>query len=686
MRKLLLISFFVLMTISNSLCQDRGVIYQEKFDATGFPVGWSIMGDGASNWMIAQSCNAGGEPNELQFGWTPLFEGLSRIITAPINFTGITSATISFKHSVDVYEGSSTIGIATSSNNGNSWNTVWSETYDTDGIYEVEALFNSPDLGKDNVMMCLFFEGSSYNINFWFFDDIVIESQNANDVSLISINNHDYILAGENEFSFTMQNIGEIKVESFEASYTIDGETVSETFSTDLPPMERETYTFETTKYLELGSHNIEIEVTSVNGEEDQNATNNIIEKEIVTAPSLAQRIPMIEHFSSSTCGPCVSVNALMKKLTEDNAGRFTYVKYPMSWPAIGDPYYTSEGGIRKSFYNVSGVPTLFLDGSIDETSVITQEELDANYNLPSAVNIRGSFNMEGNTINITADFMSYIDIQNVEAFISINEKTTTENTGSNGETEFHHIMMKMENADGNEISINAGEYQRIEFSHDMSTTHVEDINDLEVAIWLQDTDTKKMFNSRFAYEYTEHVFPVENLRLEEDGNNNIIISWYAPQNENASGYNIYINNVLAAENNTALSYTHPMDETGTYFVEVVALYGEKTSVGTFGTIDAVLDINESASDNISIYPNPAKDVVKLSANSHQLSAVRIYNCLGMLVDEITVGTRLATSTVKVETQHATSIEINVSDYNAGIYFIDVETSNGNFIKKMIIE
>ena len=35
---------------------------------------------------------------------------------------------------------------------------------------------------------------------------------------------------------------------------------------------------------------------------------------------------------------------------------------------------------------------------------------------------------------------------------------------------------------------------------------------------------------------------------------------------------------------------------------------------------------------------------------------------------------------------NSNEIEINVSEYKSGIYFINVETSNGNIIKKMIVE
>ena len=676
MRKSLLFTFIALLTAYNLFGQGAGVVFQETFDSNELPAGWSLVDDGASNWMIARSDIAGGTPNELQFGWTPPYEGITRAIYSSVNFSGITSATLSLKHNVDVYDGSTeggTIGVATSSDNGNTWNTAWSKHYDTDGTYEVFELFESPDLGKDNVKVCIFFEGNSYNINFWFFDDFYINSQNQVDISLNNINNHDYVLYGENEISFSIQNMGEVDIESFEATYTINGETVTESFTTDLGPMESDSFSFETKQSLSLGNYELSIEINTANGSADENSTNNILNKEIVAAAGLAPKIPMIEHFSSSTCGPCVEVNATMHALTEANPDKYTYVKYAMNWPTIGDPYFNNDGATKKAFYNVSAVPTIFFDGTTTINGIVTQEDIDAAINTPSIADIRGSFTTDGNTINIIADFMSYIDMQGLSAFISVNEKTTTENTGSNGETEFHHIMMKMfDNAEGNDLNINAGEYQRFEFSYDMSQTDVEDINDLEVALWIQDKESKKVFNSRFAYEYSEHVYPIENLQLEAYGGNKLKVSWGAPQNGNPSGYDIYINNILVEENTNALSHDIIIDESGMKTVTVVAKYGDKTSIGVIDLIDFVVNIDENEVNDFNIYPNPARNIVKLSAVSGQLSVVKIYNCLGMIVEEIEV--------------NANGVEINVSGYKSGVYFINIENAEGNFTKKLMIE
>ncbi|MEA2041791.1 MAG: hypothetical protein U9N85_04485, partial [Bacteroidota bacterium] len=76
------------------------------------------------------------------------------------------------------------------------------------------------------------------------------------------------------------------------------------------------------------------------------------------------ERTALYEEFTSSTCPPCYTFNIsyFNDSYLSSNAGTFTLIKYQMSWPSPGDDYYTEEGGTRRSFYGISGVPTLYLD------------------------------------------------------------------------------------------------------------------------------------------------------------------------------------------------------------------------------------------------------------------------------------------------------------------------------------
>ena len=76
-KSLLFILFF-----TASLClmsQSGNVIFQESFDSDILS-GWSMTDDGAANWSVGTSNNAGGLPNELQLAWTPIFEGITRVV------------------------------------------------------------------------------------------------------------------------------------------------------------------------------------------------------------------------------------------------------------------------------------------------------------------------------------------------------------------------------------------------------------------------------------------------------------------------------------------------------------------------------------------------------------------------------------------------------------------------------
>ena len=678
MRKTLLFTLALLLS-TVMFAQNRAGLIQESFNGSDFPAGWSIQGLGNGSWSISSTNNAGGTPNELYLYYNPSFNGISRIVMNPVDLTNVEEVVVSFRHYLDNYGGDSKIGIATSSDGGNTWNTGWQQTYNMTGGSVINQTISTSDMGKSSVLFCLFYEGNSYNINSWSFDDFEIFTQENLDVKLVSIDTPEIIPTGETEIVFTVQNVGKTIVNYFEATVNVTGwdEAVVATIDQTLAPFETRQIAF---SYLSNATfmaqpqdeyYNIAVEINSVNGETDDDASNNTLEKDIFAAWGSSQRTTMIEHFTSSTCGPCVSVNYTMSQLTTNNPGKFTYTKYQMNWPGTGDPYYTEEGGTRRAYYACDAVPTVFYNGEYINTGM-AQNMLDIENSLPAYANIRGAFNVEGNTINITADFMSYVKLEDVAAFITVNEKETTENVGSNGETSFNHVMMKMlDGANGNNISINPGEYQRLEFSFDMSSTNVEEMNDLEVALWLQNLGNKEVYNSKYAYEYTSHCYPAENLRETTSGKGTRTFAWDAPAQSTPTGYKVYVDGSLVEGNTSETSISYESSKQ-ILMVEVIALYeGGKSSVGIVKKFDGngvnVME-NETAS-NLNIYPNPVKDVVRVSGED--INSISVYNSLGVLVEKIEVSSNNA--------------EINMNDYNTGIYFIQVE-SNENVVSRKVVK
>ena len=488
----------------------------------------------------------------MKLDWSPQFNGTTRLVTPAVDLTGVTSVVFSFKHALDNYSGSHTLGVATSSDGGSTWHDGWTQSYGSSSVWSVTQNITTADMGNSSVKFCIYYTGNSYNINDWYFDDIEIFSLENLDLSMNSIDVSSTMGAGVVDITFTVQNKGVETINQFKVSYQFDNEApVEEVFDATLASLASQQFTFATPTMLRPGNHILNVSIMEVNGIDDDDQSNNDLSKEINVALGSTQKIVMIEHFSSSTCGPCVSVNTGMGNLTNANPGKFTYTKYQMNWPGNGDPYYTAEGGVRRQFYNVNAVPNVCLEGVNLGATTVTQSQLDNAYNTPSFGDVRGSFNVSGNTITVKVDFMSYYDMTTEKAFITVNEKTTTGNVGSNGETEFHHVFMKfLTSTSGNALNIPAGECQHFEFTQNMSGTHVEEMSDLEVSAWIQNMSTQEVINSHFMYEYTDiHPYPVQNLAVAMEGSS-LSATWEAPEGGNAQSYNVYVNGELA-ENTT---------------------------------------------------------------------------------------------------------------------------------------
>ena len=651
--------------------QSNIYILNEDFIGNDFPEGWTKAGNGTNNWYITPSFGAGGTPNELQLSWTPWFNGTARFVSPEVDLTGINSAILSLDVYVVIFSGNAKIGVATSSDGGNTWYDVWSENYTATEQKSINQTISGPDMGKQNVKFCFYFEGNSSSIQSVYFDNFKVYTVENIGIEMLSIDTHDCIVQGENTIDFTVKNVGETTIKSFEARCLINGEyAFSETFYSTIDYLETKQFSFENLYNFAFGEdYKVEIEIFRLNDDE-YSSNNTKMTKDIIVALGVTQRTPMIEHFSSSTCDPCVAVNNSMAELTDNNKGKYTYTKYTVNGPGTGDPYYTDEVGTKMSYYGVNSVPQVYFDGMFIDKTSINDDTFNSCYDTPALANVRGAFTVNKNTINVIADFMTYFNAKDIKAYVSVNEKTTTGNVGTNGETEFHHVMMKMLNDDnGTELNINAGEYQRLEFYYDMSTTFMEDINDLEVAIWLQNEETKEIYNSHFAYAYTDHCYPVRNVKTYIN-NNKLTITWDTPEKREALGYNIYINGVLAAEKTTSQEYS--TEAKNIRYIEVVAVYeNDMTSVGVAKQVAAAESIHNITENNISIYPNPANDRLYIEAEG-EINDVVIYDVYGRVQN------------LRISESQNLRISINVSELNAGIYFVKINTNQGEIVKRFI--
>ena len=445
-------------------------------------------------------------------------------------------------------------------------------------------------------------------------------TQPAYDMEGMSVDMADFLILNQAPFDVegTFRNLGTTTITDADFNYSINNASVVNSTVSSL-----NIATFAsgnlatTTKWTPAttGVFEVKIWASDLNGSNsDQNTSNDTATKIVTVVNNYSQRIPLYETFTSSTCPPCVPANTNMEQLFANNPGKYTSLKYQMSWPGSGDPYYTAEGGVRRTYYSVNSVPNVAIDGGWNNNgNSLTQQIMDSYYAIPAFMTISADYSVWGQTVqcHITINPLNDFPSSQNTLHMAIYEKETTQNVATNGETEFFHVMKKMV-PDANGTSVGAltanqsknytlsytfkGNFRKPNNAGDPinhATEHsVEEFSDLGVIVWVQDDANKQIHQS----------------------------------------------------------------------------------------VDASVAVGIEEMENVldfSLFPNPAKDAFKLRYNGEDRTFnVDIVNMIGQNVFSDSY-----TGINKGET-----ITFNVSDFEPGIYFVNVSSNGMSHTKKITIQ
>lgn len=427
------------------------------------------------------------------------------------------------------------------------------------------------------------------------------------DLDLNSVNLSTLMESGQSvSIAGVVSNEGNLAVTSFDVNYKVDNGTVITENITGVNIASYSTYNFtHSTPWTVLsGSHIVDVWVSNPNGNTDEYNGNDKISTNVFgySASDVVQRMPLHEAFTSSTCGPCVAGNANLSTVFNANPNKWVCIKYQMSWPGSGDPYYTDEGGDRRTYYGVTSVPNLKVDGGHEfdgNSSNYSVSDLNNAYNEPAFVNITATLNVIPMKKAVEVDFQIENNIPlspTARVYVAILEKKTTQNVGSNGETEFDWVMKKMLPNGGVPIGpkpagdvmsdtyiyLFNGNYRlpssaNNPINHDVEHS-VEEFSDLIAVVWVQDYETAEVYQAAYSSVtvglqqeisdmelnmYPNPVAEVLNVSFKAEGQNKYTISMMSN-----SGQLVYEKQVTSENENKLQINTSEFAE-GIYFVKI---------------------------------------------------------------------------------------------------------------------
>jgi hypothetical protein len=668
------IYFFTLLMAISCWVSAQTLLYEDFSSGTWPPAGWTIDAH-SGNWTAEATANAGGIAPEAQFNYYPDFIGSTRLISPATDMTGFTSAKLMFKHFLDDYDGLGgySIGVATRSGGG-AWNIVWSiDPLANVGPEERIIDISNGDVGADDFQFCIYFEGDSYNMDYWFLDDIQLFVPYNLDGAMAKITTPKYVL-GAVPVEGVLTNLGSTTITSVDVSWSVSPEIVYTTTFNGLSLDFSESYNFSCNDlfHFPTGGYILDVWISAVNGVPDDYPDNDLKSKIMSVYSHSVARRPAFEEFTSSTCLPCANFNASFNPWTESHADQITLVKYQMNWPSPGDIYYTAEGGVRRDYYGVSYVPWPQCNGAyVDYNIGAVQAAFNNAILQPGIAKIASSHTLDGTVITVNASILPFADFTDFRAHIIVIENVTTGNIGPNGETEFHHVMMKMmPDAYGTALDLFDRESVTLTETIDLAGTNIEEFDDLTVVVLFQDYESREIFQSEYSIQDGTFATEASCSSLSYDG---MPVPGFSPDvleydiELPAGTTEVPLVEGIPADPNATVVVIPAWELPGTTEVDVFGedLISRKTYQVHF-TLAVGLDEPGMKSD-IRVFPNPANDRIYLKGTEN--TDIRFFNITGQQVMAV---------------YGFGGNSIDVSSLENGIYTVQIVMKDNTIVNKKI--
>lgn len=408
-----------------------------------------------------------------------------------------------------VYEESAAIQIST--NGGTDWTTVKSLSGSAEWVTETVDL--SDYAGMDSVSICLYYNDGGG----WLFglavDNIRLIEPVGYDVAMLSLDWPDpYQFEGPQSIIGSLQNLGGQTLHSLTLNYRIDdGDTISQNITgLNIAPLGTYDFTHSIVWDAQASSERQDIYcwASDLNGQLDSVPSNDIYQLGAYILPegSGTDRTVLLEHFSSSNCGPCATQNPDLFAAVE-GAEDALLLSYHVWWPYSTDPFYnqyTLGPQERVDYYGNVFAPWVWVDGAdaggLDEVS---ESSINARRDLAALFTLNGSAVVDGSgTLDLSASVESLSDYWGTDVSIHVavvEDFIPGPNTdpNANSESSFRRVVRcLLPDPSGTPLTaFTTGSVQLVNSTW-MLPPGTVDPAELDIVVFVQDNTTKHVLQS----------------------------------------------------------------------------------------------------------------------------------------------------------------------------------------------
>lgn len=228
------------------------------------------------------------------------------------------------------------------------------------------------------------------------------------------------------------------------------------------------------------------------------------------------EKMVLFEEWTSSTCGPCAANNPTIDAFMASHDEHVVPIKYHVGWPSPGnDPMYLhnpTQSYDRRYYYGVNAVPTLIMEGTLDEIPPNANECLLANLKgSPVGVSVVNTRPTQDSihavvTVDITSPLPAgnyYLRVHAVEKHIHYASPP-----GTNGETDFYDVFRRAYPGSQGTVVTNAVGTYTFEFTYYINPVWVD--SQIYTAAFIQNDVNKKIVNAGKS-ETTQYIVDVVN-------------------------------------------------------------------------------------------------------------------------------------------------------------------------------